>query len=162
MGAVASYWAHGTQPLAGQFFCGDRTSGVLSVPCRARHRFLERSIIARAPVLVFGHAVIPPGLVEFSPDTRQCTAVPVRQSSARRSYANGATDRTRVLRTQYPGSGFPTRTTGDRLLQRGGGRNRRKEPDSGGELCRSLQPGTAILSQPKRLRTDASCRRFGL
>ena len=107
MGAVAGYRAHGAQPLAGQFLCGDRTGGVLSVPCRARHRFLERPVIAGAPVLLSGHAVIPSGFGEFSPDTRQCAAVPVRQSPARRSYANGATGRTRSPTNRIPWQRIP-------------------------------------------------------
>ena len=118
--------------------------------------FSDDPLLAGTPLLLSRHAAFAPRFRQFSSDPDQCAKVPVGKPAAGRSHANGAAGRRASPTT-------PTRSPKTRRAKRQPGgsaalplkRNGREDPPPRRELCRPLQPGAPLLSQPNRLRAGA-------
>ena len=94
------------------FFCRNRTGGVLPRQRAARHRLQQRPAAAGPVVFVPRHTTVAPGRAQLFADPDQRAQMPVSQHAARRPHADAGAQGPRELRTQQPARRHATRFTG--------------------------------------------------
>jgi len=130
------------------------------------HRFLERSMYCKGVCSRIWTRSYPAWLVELSPDTLnapQCPFANHQRGPVICKWRNQPD--MGILRTEYPGSGFPTRRQPGTyfIARRADGGERHKGRIRCGELCRQTATARQFYrSQNAFDRRAILCRRFGL
>ena len=148
----------GARPHAGQLLRRNRAGRVHDPERAARHRLLQRPAAAGPQLLLSRHAAEAARQPELHAYSDQCAEMPVPSFPAGRPYGDAQSGRACELSAQLVRR-RPAGIAAARLHAVRRGRAGSQAPAARGKLCRSLQPGAAVLHQPDAAANSSTSRR---